>query len=118
MLSIYLNNVTFFAYHGLYDFEKVNGNHFEVNAEIKYLPTQFVQDIEQTINYANVFELIQQRMQIATPLLETIVMDIAEKILAQFSLAQEVHIHLTKKQPPIPNFNGSVSVGYSLKRNP
>jgi len=117
MLSIYLNNVTFFAYHGLYDFEKLNGNYFEVNAEIKYIPAQFVQEIEQTINYAEVFELIQQRMQIATPLLETIVMDVAEKILAQFSLAQEVSVHLKKINPPIPKFNGSVAVSYSLKRN-
>lgn len=117
MLSIHLNNVIIFAYHGLYDHEQVNGNNFEVNITINYLPNQLVNSIEQTINYVEVFDLVNNRMQIATPLLETLVMEIATQILAQFRLAEEVFISIKKLQPPIADFNGSVGVSYSLKKS-
>lgn len=55
-------------------------------------------------------------MKIATPLLETLVMDIAAQILAQFQQAEAVFISIKKLQPPIANFNGSVGVSYSLKK--
>ena len=116
MLSIHLNNVFFFAYHGLYDHEKTNGNNFEVNITINYLPKEHILNISQTINYVDVYNLLNVRMQIATPLLETLVMDLAKKILAQFYLAEEVNISIKKMQPPIANFDGSVGVSYSIKR--
>ena len=117
MLSIHLNNLSFFSYHGLYDHERVEGNFFTVNATIHYHPVGLVDSIEQTVDYVSVYELIKTRMTIATPLLETIVMELAEEILAKYSLAQEVYISLTKEKPPIANFEGSVGVSYSLKRN-
>ena len=117
MFSIQLNNLSFFAHHGLYEEEKINGNDFVVNAVISYHPTKKVTELSDTIDYASVYELIYKRMQIATPLLETIVMELATKILEEFPLAASVAIELTKKHPPIHNFNGSVSVKYELNRN-
>jgi len=117
MLSIHLHNVILFAHHGLYEHEQINGNNFEVNITVNYRPKQLVSDIEQTINYVEVFNLLNNRMQIATPLLETLVMDIATQILAQFQLTEEVFISIKKLQPPIADFNGSVGVSYFLKKS-
>ena len=117
MLSINLHNLIIFAYHGLYDHETINGNNFEINLTVNYQPKAHILNISQTINYVDVFEIVNNRMQIATPLLETVVMEIAEQILAQFYLAEEVFITLKKMQPPIINFNGSVGVSYALKKN-
>ena len=117
MLSIHLNNVLFFAHHGLYNHETLNGNNFEVNITINYLPAGQIIEISETINYVDVYELVNIRMKIATPLLETLVMDIANKILLQFKLAEEIFVSIKKMQPPIANFNGNVGVSYSLKRN-
>jgi 7,8-dihydroneopterin aldolase/epimerase/oxygenase len=117
MLSIHLHNVILFAYHGLYEHEQINGNNFEVNITVNYRPKQMVNDIEHTINYVEVYNLLNNRMQIATPLLETLVMDIAAQILAQFQLAEAVFISIKKLQPPIDDFNGSVGVSYSLKKS-
>ncbi|MBC7721943.1 MAG: dihydroneopterin aldolase [Pedobacter sp.] len=116
MLSIHLNNVFFFAYHGLYDHETLNGNNFEVNLTVNYQPVKLVTKISETINYVAIYELLNARMQIATPLLETLVMDIANEILAQFPLVENISISIKKMQPPIANFDGSVGVSYSLKR--
>ncbi len=117
MLTIHLHNVHFFAYHGLYEQEKLTGNDFELNLHIHYKPASPINSIEQTIDYAAVYQLVYNRMQLATPLLETVVMDIAVEILAQFSLAEEVYVHLIKVAPPIPNFQGAVGVSFQEKRN-
>ena len=116
MLSIHLNNLSFFSYHGLYDHERVEGNFFTVNATIHYHPAGMVDSIEQTVDYVSIYELIKQRMTVATPLLETIVMELAETILEKYPIAEDVSISLTKEKPPIANFEGSVGVSYSLKR--
>ena len=117
MLSIQLNNLSFFAYHGLYEEERINGNDFIVNAIIKFYPTKKIDIITETIDYVSIYELIERRMQIATPLLETIVMELGEAILEKFPLVDSVIIDLTKQKPPIHNFNGTVGVKFELKRN-
>ena len=117
MLSIQLNNLTFFAFHGLYEEEKLNGNDYVMNVVISYLPSKKITDLSHTIDYSSVYEVIYKRMQIATPLLETIVMELATEILDKFTLAQIVKIELIKTKPPIQEFNGTVSVMYELKRD-
>jgi dihydroneopterin aldolase len=118
MLSVCLHNIIFRAYHGLYEEERINGNDFELSVEVKYHPKEnSIQSIEHTINYETIFRLIEERMKVATPLLETVVMELADNILQQFSFAEEVVISIKKLHPPIHNLKGSVGVNYSLKRN-
>jgi 7,8-dihydroneopterin aldolase/epimerase/oxygenase len=117
MLTIHLHNLQFKSFHGLYAEEKILGNHFEVNLTVKYQPKKLpIQSIEQTINYQNVFEIVEQQMSTPTALLETLVVAIANEILKQFSMAKEVDICIAKKNPPIPNFIGNVAVSYQIKR--
>jgi dihydroneopterin aldolase len=51
-------------------------------------------------------------MQLTTPLLETLAQDLAENIHALDQRVKQVSIMIKKKSPPIPNFNGTVSVGF------
>jgi len=118
MLSINLQNLQFKSFHGLYAEEKILGNHFEVNLTVKYQPqTLPINAIEQTINYQNIFEVIEQRMSIPTELLETLVVDIVNEIMNAFSMVDEVDICIAKKNPPIKNFIGNVAVSYHKKRS-
>ena len=116
MLTIQLHQLQFRAYHGLYEKEKLTGNDFEVDAVIRYHPLKKIQSIDETINYEGVFKLIEDRMEIATPLLETVAMEIAYEILDRFLLAEEVKISIKKINPPIKNIKGNVGVSFELKR--
>lgn len=117
MLSIHLHNIIIFAHHGLYEEEKILGNEFELNISIKHSPQRLpVLHIADTVDYVSVLELVKKRMAIPTPLLETVVTDIAQKILAQFSLAEEVFISIRKKYPPVAQIEGSVGVSFEIKR--
>lgn len=117
MLSIHLQNLTLFAHHGIYQEEKLLGNAFELNITINYEPVGLpVKHLSDSIDYVAVYELVKKRMAIPTPLLETVITEIATEILAQFSLAEEVFIAIRKKYPPITQMEGSVGVSFSLKR--
>lgn len=117
MLSIHLHQLQIHAYHGLYEEEKVLGNDFVVDLTVGYQPASLpIKEIEETINYVSLYELVQKHMQNATPLLETVVSNIALAILAQFSLAEEVNIAIRKSYPPIAGFTGSTGVSLSIHR--
>lgn len=117
LLTIHLKDLRFFCFHGLYEEEQIDGNYFIINTSIEFQPENVITSIDETIDYVNVYQLIKTRMEIATPLLETIVMDIANEVLNEFSQAISIQIQLFKENPPIPNFVGSVGVSYTQRRN-
>lgn len=117
MFSIHLHQLQIHAYHGLYEEEKVLGNDFIIDLTVEYQPTGLpVQELEQTVNYVSLYELVRKHMQVATPLLETVVSNIAIDILAQFSLSEQVNISIRKLHPPIAQFIGATGVSLSLNR--
>ncbi|MCX6209457.1 MAG: dihydroneopterin aldolase [Bacteroidetes bacterium] len=118
MLSIQLKDIQFNSFHGLYTEEKFLGNNFIVNVCVKYLPkNDIIKLLDETINYENIFEIVQQKMLIPTELLETLVTEIAQKIMDTFQLIKEVEISIAKQNPPIEKFVGNVVVSYYKNRN-
>ncbi|MDD2793950.1 MAG: dihydroneopterin aldolase [Sediminibacterium sp.] len=117
MMQIHLHDLRFFAYHGLYDAERVLGNYFEVNVDISYTPVSLpVNQLYDTINYVSVYELVKDRMAVATPLLETIATDIAMLVLDRFPMAESVFVSIYKLGAPIENFEGRLGVSFTLNR--
>ncbi len=112
LLTISLTSLRFFAFHGLYPEEKKTGNEFEVNLSVSYTPAEIVTDLDQSVNYANLYELLKIEMQQPRELLETFAMQLAEKIHASFSLVRKVEISIEKLHPPIAKFTGRVGVKY------
>ena len=117
-MTIQLNDVKFHGFHGLYAAEKKLGNTFIVNLSIQFTPPKNgIASIDQTIDYVTLFELVKERMSIPTPLLETIVGDIAKLILEKFYLVEVVSIQITKSQMHISNLEGNMSVSHTQTRH-
>jgi dihydroneopterin aldolase len=117
IMTIQLNNIQFYGYHGLYKEEQKVGNNFIVNLFIEFVPVSHkITSISETIDYVQVYHLVNTRMQITTPLLETIVGDIADSIFEKFSMAQKVNIQITKEKVYINTLNGNMSVALSRTR--
>ena len=117
MLTIHLNHLKFHAFHGLYADEKVLGNAFEVNAAISYQPEALpVKDINQTIDYAAVYELIRDQMNVPVLLLEEFVTATSLLLLQKFPIAEQVSLSVTKLQTPISGLEGNASVSFKLTR--
>ena len=112
-MTITLNDLRFYGYHGLYPEEKITGNEFLVDAEVTFQPAaDIISEISSTINYAEIYQLIKSMMEIPTPLLETLAMEIAESIHLKFSPITQISIHIRKMHPPMANFQGNVGVRY------
>jgi dihydroneopterin aldolase len=118
MLSIHLKNLSFHAYHGLYEEEKILGNTFIVNVHVNYLPpAKLVTEIEQALNYETLFGLVHRRMMQPSPLLETVVTELCHTIMDTFGEVSAVLVSLEKTNPPIKHLSGSVVVSFQLERS-
>jgi 7,8-dihydroneopterin aldolase/epimerase/oxygenase len=112
-ITVELNHLRFFAFHGVYTEELKTGNEFEVNAKVNFRTDKgLITHLHDTVNYARVYNIIDEIMKHHEPLLETVVMKIAEEIHKEFSTVGSVDIQLIKLHPPIINFTGNVAVRY------
>jgi dihydroneopterin aldolase len=64
-----------------------------------------------------VYALIQKIMAVPTPLLETIVTNIADQILAAHPMAESVYVKITKQQLSVPYFEGTTAVDIERTRS-
>ena len=117
-MHIYLNDLIFNGFHGVYPSEKKIGNTFKVDVRIQLTPaTKTIDQLEQTIDYVEVYHLIQKIISVPTPLLETIVSNIADQILAAHPLAESVYVKITKQQLSVPYFEGTTAVDLERSRS-
>ena len=117
-MHIYLNDLIFNCFHGVYPAEKKIGNTFKVDLRIQLTPTtKTIDQLEQTIDYVQVYALIQKIMAVPTPLLETIVTNIADQILAAHPMAESVYVKITKQQLSVPYFEGTTAVDIERTRS-
>jgi dihydroneopterin aldolase len=117
-MHIYLNDLMFNGFHGVYPAEKIIGNTFKVDVRIQMSPaTKTIHQLEDTIDYVQVYALIQKIMAVPTPLLETIVANIADQILAAHLMAELVYVKITKLQLSVPYFEGTTAVDIERSRS-
>ena len=117
-MHIYLNDLIFNGFHGVYPAEKKIGNTFKVDMRIQLTQTtKTIDQLEQTIDYVQVYALIQKIMAVPTPLLETIVTNIADQILAAHPMAESVYVKITKQQLSVPYFEGTTAVDIERTRS-
>jgi len=113
LLTISLNNVRFRAYHGVHPDERQKGNDFVVNMQVCYIAgNKTILSLDDTIDYAVLFEIINTTMQKPVDLLETLAQTIANNVYRQFPQIKKVIVEVEKLNPPIDKFSGTVEVKY------
>ena len=101
--QIELRGLTFHAYHGVLPEERSMGNTFVVDLALKTDISQAIcsDNLDDTINYAAVYDVVKREMDIPSQLLEHVCGRIAMALLDTFSALLRVHVCVTKKNPPI-----------------
>ena len=113
---IELRSLRFFADHGMYQEEMKVGNEFEVDISLECAsPKKVITSIHQTVNYVEVYRIVQEEFGQRKLLLETLAMQIAARIHDQFAEVEHLSITIRKMNPPITNFSGSVGISYECK---
>ena len=100
---IALNNLRFFARHGVLAQERLTGGHFTVSVKVA-CPIETAMrsdDVADTLNYAELFEIINKEMQTPSCLLEHVAGRIGESIFNKFAQVTEVWLTIVKENPPM-----------------
>lgn len=98
-----LDNLRFHAFHGVLPQERLTGNDYVVNLHIKYDFSRAMEsdDVADTLNYAEVYQVVAREMQEPSQLLERVAGRIGESLLAQFPRIEELHLEVVKQNPPM-----------------
>ena len=118
MISIELVDLRIYAYHGIFEGEEKSGNEYIINLNVQYDERDNDFDnINDTINYEELHNIVKQRMAIPTGLLEKICVNIIRHIKHQYPAVKEVDLSIRKIKPPLPGFDGNVGVSMNRKFN-
>ncbi len=110
--QIKLQRIQCYGYHGVFPEENRLGQRFFVDVTIflDIRPASLNDDIQQTINYAEIYQLVSEAVERKCfKLIETLAEYLATEILKRFKI-NAVEIELTKPDPPIPGYYNAVSV--------
>ena len=104
-MTTYLNleNLRFYAYHGVMPQEQVVGNEYIVNLRMKVDVSKAMasDEVADTVNYAEVFEAIKKEMEIPSKLIEHVAGRITKRLFKEFPTIEEITLKLSKRNPPM-----------------
>lgn len=114
--NISLRDVRFRAFHGLYPEERQKGNDFVVNMDVWYAGRETtITGLEETVDYAVLFDIINTWMQLPVDLLETLAQKIVGTVHEKFPRLKKITVTIEKLNPPIDKFTGTAAVTYSAE---
>lgn len=101
-LEIVLEEMRFYAHHGVLEQERLVGNSFILNLTIglNTYSSLYSDDLKDTINYAEVYSIVQSEMNTPSALLEHVLGRIVCKVFKQWSLIDWLDISISKLNPP------------------
>lgn len=110
--KIHLHHMRFYAYHGVLPQEQKVGNWFwvDLSLEVDLSGAALSDDLQDTLNYAEVYDLVAEEMTIPSRLLEHVAGRIIRRLQQQFPLIQGIRIELGKEYPPFKQQADGVSI--------
>ena len=100
---ILLSDLRFHAFHGVLPQERLVGGNFVVDLRVGYPLAQAMtfDQVDDTLNYASLYALVEREMQQPSSLLEHVAERIAQAIAKTFPQALSIDLTLTKQNPPM-----------------
>lgn len=101
-ITIGLQDVEYYAYHGYYEEEQKMGNRFVVNTEIELSSlVMTTEDINTTVNYEDLYIICKTEMDKPQRLLETVASNILNQYQLKFQHIKSAYIKINKLQPQL-----------------
>ena len=100
---ISLNRLRFHARHGVLPQERATGGEFIVSVRARYLFDKALEsdNVDDTINYAEIFEIINKEMLTPSCLLEHLAGRIGRSIFNRMPMIESLDITVEKTNPPM-----------------
>ncbi len=109
---IELEQMSFQAFHGCYELEKVVGNRFLVDLAIEVEAGEAARedDLSKSVNYLTAYEVVREQMVVVSNILENVALRIIEALYGKFPEIQRVTVKVSKLAPPLGGKIEKVSV--------
>lgn len=116
---IFLKDIRCYAYHGVAPQENLIGNEYVIHLRLKVDISQAAEtdEVTDTVNYAEVHEVVKTEMSIPSKLLEHVCNRIIRELFTRFPSIEEVKISLSKRNPPMGADIDSAGVELHCSRN-
>lgn len=100
---VFIDEMRLHAYHGVLEQERTVGNDYIISARIGYPFARAMEtdDVADTLNYAEVSEIITREMQKPSALLEHVAGRIINALTSSYSEINSINIKVTKIAPPM-----------------
>ena len=117
-MKITLHEMRFYAYHGVFPQEQRVGNQFvvELTFWVDVAGSVRSDELEETISYADVYEVVKAEMAIPSQLLEHVVGRISRRLFEEFPRLSRLSLTLSKRNPPFPGEVRSASFSLEASR--
>ena len=118
MSKIILENMEFHAFHGCLEVEQLLGNTFIVTVSME-LDTSLAgetDELEQTLNYQFVYDVVKEQMELPSKLIEHVGQRILDTIFNEFPQINILEVKLSKMNPPLGGKVDRVSIELIKKR--
>lgn len=101
--TIFVNDIQLHAYHGVMPQEQLTGNDYLVSVSAQYPIDKAIitDDVQHTLNYAMVYDIVKEEMGISSKLVEHVAGRIAQHLMKQFTDISAVQVRITKLNPPM-----------------
>lgn len=122
VMEIVLNQLKFYARHGVLPQEKEVGAAYEVDLVLQIADADaggalWYDRLDGTVNYAEVYDEVRKQMAQSSALLEHVAARTVQALLRRFRLLRTVEVTIRKCVPPISGFTGAgVAVRYQGSR--
>jgi dihydroneopterin aldolase len=120
MSKIFLEDVKIYAYHGVLPEENTIGTYYLLNLEIHtdLWKASESDDLNDTISYADINDIIHGEMKIKSKLLEHVAGRIISKTYEQFPEISYIKLKITKTAPPMQGEMKGASIELEKSFNP
>ncbi|MDI9358124.1 MAG: dihydroneopterin aldolase [Phycisphaerales bacterium] len=116
--TMHLKDLVFQATHGYYEHEAKILKEFVVNLTIETSKIPDRKDhLDNLIDYEQVYIVLRERMLQHTPLIETLLLDLADTLLARFQLIRSLTLTIEKKDVFINHFQGQIILSITKERS-
>lgn len=109
-MQIFLKDVVLHGFHGVHPLEKKVGTPFSINIIIELEENKAIQHLQDTVDYAQVFERLKEEFKTTEDLLEVLIERIIASIANLSSSIITIDISIFKLNAPISGFQGQVGV--------
>jgi dihydroneopterin aldolase len=118
MNKIILENMEFHAFHGCLEFEQELGNTFvvSVSMEMDTLHAGKTDELDHTLNYQLVYDVIRGQMEMPSKLIEHVGQRILDSLFNGFPQINALEVKLSKLNPPLGGKVEKVTIELSKRR--